>query len=153
MPEVGRLHGGCGTLPSSGTVSATESVTALQSPPGVIDCAIQHFSVSAILFLETRIIWVWRGGGENHHLNCQFFLLPIYQQPMCSMLYVATVRWVNRHNACLFFFFFFPRSLSLPAPPSHQCDCQVDSSALLYNLERDWAFTSTFSLPVSLHRL
>lgn len=57
------------------------------------------------------------GGGENHHLNCQFFLLPIYQQPMCSMLYVATVRWVNRHNACLFFFFFFSPVSVPPRPP------------------------------------
>ena len=104
-PEVGRLRGGCGTLPSSERAAATGSVTALQSPPEVIYCAIKHFSVSVIFFLEARL----HGCSRDLHLNCQHFILPTHQQ-------LYTYSSVNTHKCSapsLFCFFLF---VALQAP-------------------------------------
>lgn len=46
QPSAGGGRAVCGTLPSSGTASSSESVTALWSPLEVIYCAMQSFSAS-----------------------------------------------------------------------------------------------------------
>lgn len=46
QPSAGGRRAVCGTLPSSGTASSSESVTALRSPLEVIYCAMQSFSAS-----------------------------------------------------------------------------------------------------------
>lgn len=46
QPSAGGRRAVCGTLPSSGTASSSESVTALRSPLEVIYCATQSFSAS-----------------------------------------------------------------------------------------------------------
>lgn len=46
QPSAGGRRAVCGTVPSSGTSSSSESVTALRSPLEVIYCATQSFSAS-----------------------------------------------------------------------------------------------------------
>lgn len=112
MPEVERLHGGCGTLPSSGTVTATESVTALQSPPGVIYCAIQHFSVSVILFLEARIIWV----EEKISILIASTVLHFCQSTSSSCAACCMYSAAGKQTQMLAFFSFLPQTLFLSPP-------------------------------------
>lgn len=112
-PEVAKLHGSCGTLPSSGMVTGTESVTALQSPLGVIYCATQHL-IEFVIFLLKSLF------------NCQKF-------GRSSQLVWLLVSTVQRQTDTIFPLF---SRLSFSSP-SHQYDCKVDFSALLYNLECD----------------